>query len=354
MKKIYLLALCSALSLVVSAGNPDRQGEAGAAQLLMNPWAPSAGLHSLGTSYVTGVEAMRINPAGVSRFAGTQVMLGYANYLQGTDISMQAIGVSSRVGESGGFGFSIMSLDFGDIPITTTEQPEGTGALMNLSFINVGLTYSHQFENKVSVGLTLRGVSESTSDVSSFGVAIDAGVQYVTGVQDAFKFGLSLRNVGSRMAYGGQGLATAADNPDQAADYKLTYAQRAAGFEMPSMLNIGASYDFLTHLENQRVTVVGNFTANSFSRDEVGAGLEYAFREQFLVRAGYRTDLDAPGRSEGTAADESPIYDGISAGASIRVPFAKGDLTRRFSVDYAYRSTRIYGGTHNVGLSLSF
>ena len=74
------------------AGNPDRQGEAGAAQLLMNPWAPSAGLHSLNTAGVFGVESMRINPAGLSRMSGTNVMLGYANYLQGTDISMQGGG----------------------------------------------------------------------------------------------------------------------------------------------------------------------------------------------------------------------------------------------------------------------
>ncbi len=348
---MLLLGLWTAAAF---AGNPDRQGEAGAAQLLMNPWAPSAGLHSLGTSYVTGVEAMRLNPAGVSRFAGTQVMVGYANYLQGADLSMQAIGVTSRAGERGAIGFSVMSLDFGDIGITTTDQPEGTGALLNLSFINVGLTYSHQFDNKVSVGLTLRGVSESTSDVSSFGFAIDAGVQYVTGEKDAFKFGLSLRNVGSRMTYGGQALSTEAQNPDPSADYNLTLQQRPAGFEMPSVLNIGASYDFLTALEDHRVTVVGNFTANSFSRDEVGGGFEYAFREQFLARAGYRTNLDPGTSAEGTTADQAPLYDGISAGASVRVPFRRGDPSRSFSVDYAYRSTRIYGGTHNIGLSLSF
>lgn len=354
MKKLYLMIACGWLSLSVFAGNPDRQGEAGATQLLMNPWAPSAGLHSLSTSFVTGVEAMRINPAGVGRFAGTQVMAGYANYLQGADISMQAIGVTSGMGERGAIGFSVMSVGFGDIPVTTTDQPEGTGASLNLSFINVGLTYSHQFENRVSVGITLRGVSESTSDVSAFGFAIDAGVQYVTGPRDAFKFGISLRNVGSRMAYGGQGLATTANNPDPSADYKLTYSERAAGFEMPSMLNIGASYDFLTDQEGQRLTVVGNFTANSFSRDEIGAGVEYAFREQFIARVAYRTDLDAATAVEGTTADEAPLYDGISAGASVRVPFQRGDTDRRFSVDYAFRATRIYGGTHNVGLSLSF
>jgi long-subunit fatty acid transport protein len=152
----------------------------------MNPWAPSAGLHSLNTSNVIGVESMRINPAGLSRLGGTEVMLGFANYLSGTDIAMQAIGVGTKAGKNGAFGFSLMSLDFGDIPVTTTAQPEGTGALLNLSFINIGVTYSYVFDNKVSVGFTLRGVSEGTSDVSSFGFAIDAGVQYVTGDNDEF------------------------------------------------------------------------------------------------------------------------------------------------------------------------
>ena len=342
---LFLVALCC--SLTVQAGNPDRQGESGAAQLLMNPWAPSAGLHGLNTSSVTGVEAMRINPAGIARVGATQVMLGYANYLTGTDISMQAIGVTTQIGENGAFGLNLMSLDFGDVPVTTTAQPEGTGAQLNLSFINIGLSYSHVFENRVSVGFTLRGVSESTSDVSAFGIALDAGVQYTTGENDEFKFGVSLRNIGSRMAYGGQGLATATDSPDPVDDFAVTLDQRATGFEMPSVVNIGASYDLLSGLEMHRVTVMGNFTANSFSRDQLGGAVEYAFREQFIGRLGYRSDFESDPEIE------APLYDGLSAGASVRVPFKKGDISRRFSVDYAWRNTRIYNGTHNIGLSLT-
>jgi len=346
MKKIYLLVLCFGLAASTAfAGNPDRQGEAGAAQLLMNPWAPSAGLHSLNTANVFGVESMRINPAGLSRVAGTQVRLGYANYLQGTDISMQAVGVSSSKGKGGAFGFSIMSLDFGDIPVTTTDQPEGTGADLSLNFINIGLTYSYTFEEAVSVGVTLRGVSEGTSSVTALGFALDAGVQYVTGLNDAFKFGLSLRNVGSRMSYGGQGLSVSAQTSE--IDYDLTLAQRSAAFEMPSQLNIGASYDLLAGKEDQRVTVMGNFTANSFGRDQIGGAVEYAFREQFMARVGYRTDIE---QSELT---EVPLYDGLSAGASIAVPFKKGDRTRGFSIDYAWRSTRIFNGTHNIGIGVN-
>ncbi|MEM9928955.1 MAG: PorV/PorQ family protein [Bacteroidota bacterium] len=347
MKKIYLLVLCFGLAAIAFAGNPDRQGEAGAAQLLMNPWATSAGLHSLNTSSVFGVEAMRINPAGVSRFTGTEVKLGYANYLQGTDISMQSIGIASSSGNGGAIGFSIMSLDFGDIPVTTTAQPEGTGSLLSVSFINIGLTYSYTFEEAVSVGVTLRGVSEGTSQVTAFGFAIDAGVQYVSGDNDEFKFGLSLRNIGSRMTYGGQGLSVAAQTSEQTFTQNRALQERSAGFEMPSMLNIGASYDLLSGVEDQRITLMGNFTANSFGRDQIGGAVEYAFKEQFIARLGYRTDIE---QSELT---EVPLYDGISAGASIRVPFKKGDRSRSFSIDYAFRNTRIFDGTHNIGIGIS-
>ena len=350
MKKIYALVFFSLfISGVVSAGNPDRQGEAGAAQLLMNPWAPSAGLHSLNTASVFGVEAMRINPAGLSRMAGTEVMIGYANYLVGADIGQQAVGVGSRLKGNGAIGFSLHSLDFGDVPITTTNQPEGTGADLSLSFINVGLTYSYTFDEAVSVGITFRGVSEGTSDVSAFGFALDAGIQYVTGEADRLKFGVSLRNIGSRMKYSGQGLSTAAPSPDNQDDFNITYSQRATGFEMPSILNIGLSYDFLTDVAytDHRVTLMGNFTANSFSRDQLGAAVEYAFREQFIGRVGYRTDI------ESEADTEAPLYEGLSAGASIRVPFSKANPNRRISFDYAYRATRIYSGTHNLGISLA-
>ncbi|MEM9835436.1 MAG: PorV/PorQ family protein [Bacteroidota bacterium] len=345
MKKIYLIGLlCGLFATTAFAGNPDRQGESGAVQLLMNPWAPSAGLHTNNTSSISGVEAMRLNIAGMGRIQKTQVMAGYTNYLQGTDLALQSVGIASKVGENGAFGLSIMSLDFGDIPVTTDAQPEGTGALLDISFLNIGFGYSHVFENKVSVGVLFRGVSESTSDISSFGFAIDAGVQYVTGEKDQFKFGISLRNVGSRMTYGGQGLATTALVDGE----EFTLNQRVAGFEMPSVLNLGASYDLLSNLEKHRITLHGNFTANSFGRDQLGAAIEYAFNEQFILRGGYRSDI------ESSDLTEEPLYDGLSAGASVKVPLSKDNRTSAFSIDYAYRNTRIYNGTHNIGITFDF
>ncbi|MDX1941201.1 MAG: PorV/PorQ family protein [Saprospiraceae bacterium] len=341
----YIIILAAFFSTTIQAGNPDRQGEAGAYELLMNPWARSAGLHTLTTSNIFGVEALQLNVAGLSRIDKTEILVGHSLYLEGTGIRTNAFGIGQRIGKSGTFGFSLMALDFGDIRVTTADQPEGTGATYSPSFFNIGLSYAHIFENKVSVGITLRGVSESIADVSAFAFAVDAGVQYVTGEQDNFKFGISLRNVGSRMNFGGEGLATQGPSPNNGG-YDLTYAQRSASFELPSMLNIGMSYDFLFG-EKHRLTAIGNFTANSFSRDEIGAGLEYSLNNMFQLRGGYRYELDVEDEIQAS------IYSGLSAGASFEVPLSRDKKNTRFGVDYAYRQTRVWNGTHNFSVRIS-
>jgi len=341
-----MLSLC--LSDVAMAGNPDRQGEAGAGQLLMNPWARTAGLHTMTTSHASGVEAMRINPAGVVRVEKSEFLFANTRYLEGTEIFLNAFGMAQKVGKNGAFGVSLMAVDLGDILVTTEEQPQGTGATFSPSLFNLGLSYAHIFENKVSVGLTMRVVSEATSDISAFGLAIDAGVQYVTGPQDNFKFGISLRNIGTPMKFSGQGLSQQAPNPGNNQSYDLTYFQRSQQFELPSVLNIGGSYDFIINPKN-RLTVIGNFTSNSFSQDELGAGVEYGFNKMVMLRGGYKYTL-------GSFEDgglRAPIYTGVSAGLSVEVPFKKGS-DGKFGIDYAYRQSRLWNGTHNIGVRFSF
>ncbi len=351
MKKLFYLIVVLALVFgsmnPVLAGNPDRQGEAGAYELLMNPWAKSAGLHTMTTSMVSGVEALRLNVAGLARIPKTEVLVSHSIYLQGTDINMNAFGFAQRVGKSGAFGVSIMSLDFGDIPITTEFQPEGTGATFSPNFFHLGMAYSHIFANKVSVGITFRGVSETTADLTAFGFAIDAGVQYVTGPQDNFKFGISLRNIGSPMSFKGEGLSLQTPNPDSDGSYEITVNQRSAEFELPSALNLGISYDFLL-APKHRLTTIGNFTSNSFSQDQIGGGIEYALNEMFMIRGGYKYEF-------GSTADdgiEAPIYSGLSGGVSVEVPVSKESKTR-FGIDYAYRQTKLWNGTHNISVRIN-
>lgn len=345
-KKLYLLIVLIFVGQAAFAGNPDRQGEAGAGHLLLTPWARTAGLHTMNTAHISGVEALRLNPAGIARIDGTQIAAGYTSYLSGTDISISSIGIAQRFGENSAFGISLMTLNLGDFIETTEFQPEGTGATFSPSLVNIGISYSYVFENKISVGATFRAVSESLSDVSAFGFALDAGVQYVTGEQDNFRFGISLRNVGSRLTYKGQGLSENLSNPDGGfAEFPFTYSQRAQSFELPSMLNIGLGYDFYFG-ENLKLTALGNFTANSFSQDQIGAGVEFGFKDLFQLRAAYKYEVGS--NVEATA----PLYTGLAGGFSFQVPLSKKENANTMRIDYGYRHTRLFNGTHNITLSL--
>jgi hypothetical protein len=342
--KIYFLGALMSFSLMLTAGNPDRQGEAGASELLMNPWAISSGFHSMNTACVSGIEAMRLNVAGLSRIGNGEFILANSQMYVGADLSMSAGGFATGIGTNGTLGISLVSLNFGDIPITTTDQPGGTGGTYSPSFFNIGVGYSYLYDNKISVGVLVRGVSEALPAVTAFGLAIDAGVQYVSGEKDNFKLGISLRNTGAPMEFNGQGLSL--NSP--VGDGSLTLEQRAEDFELPSTLNLGVSYDFYIGEENY-IRGLGNFTSNAFSQDQIGAGLEFSFKDLFQIRAAYKHNL-----GKGDTAFEDDIYTGVAAGFSVKVPLSKENKERRLGIDYAYRATDPFKGTHNIGLRYIF
>lgn len=343
-KSIYiLLALLFIVAVDAQAGNPDRQGEAGAYELLMNPWARSSGLHTLTTANIRGVEAMRLNVAGLSFINNTELVFARANYLQGSGVFMNSAGLGQRISKNGILGLSIMSLDFGDIDVTTVNQPEGTGGTFSPNFTNIGFSYAHLFENKISVGATMRVVSESTTNVRATGIAMDAGIQYTN---ENVRLGISLRNIGTPLTYQGEGLSTVLTTPNGATN--ATVAQRPERYELPSVLNIGAAYDIdLTDVI--KTTIVANFTSNSFSRDEIGGGVEFSYKDMFMLRGGYRYELGQNRSPE----IQGALYNGLAAGVSFQVPTNKKKPDQKFGIDYSFRSTNVYQGTHNLGVRLT-
>jgi hypothetical protein len=353
--KLGFLAVSLFFSTASFAGNEDRAGEAGASELLINPWGRSSGWGGANTAGATGLESMNLNIAGLAYTSGTQV--GYTNtsWLSGTDISINSGGIANRMGENGGvLGISFMNVSFGDIDVTDYNNPDGGLGTFSPTYFNVGVAYSKNFSNTISGGIVLRFVNQSISNVSANGVAIDAGVNYVTGERDQLKFGITLRNVGPPMKYSGNGLSDRYEDPST--QKELTISQRSNAFELPSSVNIGLTYDFHLglgeeampdELSEHRLTVAGNFTSNSFTKDQIRIGVEYGFKEMFMVRTGYVYE------SEITSEDDSQTASkGLSFGATIEFPIGKSGNTLGF--DYSYRATRYFDGTNSIGVVLNF
>ncbi len=133
--KVFGAAALTAVMLLGSAtlyaGNEDRAGQAGATELLINPWARSSGWGGANSASMQGLEAMYMNVAGVSFTKRTEVLFAHTRWLVGSGTSINSFGLTQKIGEAGVLGLGIMSMGFGDISVTTVDQPEGTGSFFS-------------------------------------------------------------------------------------------------------------------------------------------------------------------------------------------------------------------------------
>ena len=100
--------------------------------------------------------------------------------------------------------------------------------------------------------------------------------------------------------------------------------------------------------EDHRVSGSGTFTSNSFQKDQFRLGLEYAFRELVMIRAGYvYQDGILDGKYGYNSSYESTMT-GPCAGLSVELPM--GNST--FGIDYSYRDSQVFQGTHSIGVRI--
>ena len=334
------------------AGNKDRSGQAGAPELLINPWAASSGWGNAGMSFVHGVEAIYGNVAGISSCRTLDVNFTHTSWLVGVgnDTRISSFGFLARVGESSVLGLSFMSFSLGEIPITTVDNPDpNTLGTYKPNLMNINLSFAKAFSNSISGGVNLKIISESIKDMDGVGVAIDAGIQYVTGPFDNIHFGITLKNIGPTMKFSGDGLSLRVFM-DNTSNQQFTMVQRVDDFELPTQLSIAAAYDFL-FAETNRITLAGNFCSNSFTNDQFTLGLEYAWKEILLLHAAYTYEK---GIWSGIESEAMNINRGLSAGLSVQAPLSKDENGLKLAVDYSFRDTYTFKGTHSVGVRLIF
>ena len=345
---ILIVALIFPIAESAFAGNKDRAGQAGATELLINPWARSSGWASANMSRVRGLEAIWGNVAGTAFTPKTQLIFSNTEWLKGTGTNIMSFGLSQRVGDVGALTLSVMSMSFGEIDIKTVDNPDASQGTYSPNLMNISIGYAKAFSNSIYAGVVVKVISESISDVSAVGIAIDAGIQYVTGADEQISFGIALKNVGPKMSFSGDGLSMRTIITGQ--ETSFTVDQRSMAFEMPAQLNIGAAYDFLFP-KDYRLTLAGNFTSNSFSRDQFALGLEFSLKDYVMLRGGYTYEDGM--FDEITSPDNININNGISAGISVQVPLNK-EKGSYIGIDYTFRESQSFSGNHTFGIIFNF
>lgn len=341
--------LCGAIlgSSALYAGNEDRSGSAGASHLLVNPWARTSSMGDAGVSSATGLEASFTNIAGLAFTEKTQLKFNHSNWMgSAAGIAFNSAGLAQRISDQDVFSISIQSMNFGDIEITTVANPEGKIGTFSPRINVFNLGYAREFSSSIYAGINMKIISESMTNLKAMGTAFDVGIRYVTGEKDQIKFGIALKNVGPTMRYKGDGLnnqVTYVETGNIA-----TLDQRTQDFELPALLNIGCSYDFI-FTEKSKLNTSFAYTANSFSLDQYRLGFDYGMTTEkmaFNLRAGFvyeKNLLNSENRSNAMV--------GPTAGFSVDALVGKNK--NALGIEYCSRFAGVFGVIHTIGATIS-
>jgi hypothetical protein len=342
----FLLCLSVVMMFGTAGAQNQRTGTSAAPELLIPVGARDFAMGGSSLAISSGVEAIHWNPAGIGRMSGSaEAMFSTMTYLHIADIQVSYGAAAATFGGFGTIGLSIKSLDFGDIPLTTVEDPENrSGATFSPTYVTIGLTYGRQITDAASVGVTVKLINETIARVSQSGVAFDIGLQY-QGLLDVpgLQLGIAVKNIGPEMTFQGSGLLRSAtssegNRPEQ------RYASVAAGFELPSMIDIGLSYAGNIQ-EDMIYSLSGSYTNNNLYVDEYRIGGEYGIVISDLTlcaRAGYSF---VPQVTE-----SSDRIFGATLGAGLNYKGSGTDLT----LDFGYRKVKLFGYDTVLSLKVGF
>lgn len=339
----YCVVLAATLGLMAGDANAqttenERIGTAAMEELTVPVTPQTVALGTAltgGLASMSGVEALASNPASAMLNPSTNAMFSRMNYV--ADVGVNYFGLAQRFGNNN-LAITITSWDYGDIPLTTVDDPEITETnTWSAASIVLGLTYARQLTDRIGAGVTVKGLSRSIDDMDSRGMALDAGMTYIVG-ESGLRFGVSLKNFGPQMGFDGIGLQETIGGTGPGGDFDVPGEVRDTDSELPSMLNFGAAYT--RELASQMsATFLANFRSNSYDVDQYAAGLELGFQNLLYVRGG----ADFAGE------EDMRHWSTWNFGAGLNVPL--GDS--RVTIDYAYRPSDVFDGVNIISAAFT-
>jgi len=339
-----VLTLTLSLAGMLYSGSSERRGTAGAQELLLPVGSVGTALGGSFNALISGVEAYHWNPAGVSNITGSGEAV-FSQYKHIGDIDVTYAGLASKLGAIGTAALTLKTVDFGEIPVTTVESPNGTGETYSPRYFTLGLTYSRTLSDRIRFGTTFNLVSETVMRTSASGIAINAGVQYHTGKA---MIGMAIRNFGLDMLFTGPDLEQMITPPGTEPGTRTEpWRIPLSSFELPTQMEMGVAYHVFNTTAS-RLTLGAAFLNDNFSFDTYTFGTEFALANMFFVR-GSLVFAENPDDGGFEFLTEDFIY-GPAFGAGVNLKFAGTTM----KLDYSMRQTEFFNNTSWLTVRLEY
>lgn len=286
-------------------------GTTGAQFLELGVSARAMGMAEAFVAVADDISAAYYNPAGLTYLYGREAAFTYIKMPADINYGFAALGLPlESIG--GVLGIGVYALGSGDIIERTyfSGEEKGTGRVFAWNDFSLAVSYSRYLTDRFSVGITVKYVGEFVHDYSANGWAADVGTLYNTGFR-GFKIGMVITNFG----------------PD------MKFIKNA--YPLPINFRFGGSINVIEGVDHL-VTFATEGSHPSDNLEKYNSGLEYVFKERFILRAGGRFNYDE---------------DGFTFGGGLRLPFREeGEL----GFDYAFQDFGVLTEVHRFTMIIAF
>ena len=330
--RIALVAVLCVLLPLSGNAQQRKAGLTGAAFLKVGVGARAIGMGSAVTALPNDVNQMFWNPAGMAlKNQMLQASFSYNKWIADLNHNTAAVAYNwEGIGTIGigfiSFGLTGIEADR-DIPLDPALKPfqveENTSATYDYSDIALQLSYARHVIDNLSLGATVKYISQTIDGKSVTAFAIDFGSIYHIGVLD-WTIGARFNNLGSDLKY-----------------YDIA-------FGLPLSFSIGTALSPYSD-DMGKLMIAVDAVKPQDGPQYFFTGGEYTFMNMISVRGGWK--LNYSGTDDGGTTSRAAInstIEGFSAGAGFFTSLGNYSI----KLDYAYTQMDILDAAHRITVSV--
>lgn len=299
MKRMLKVAiLISSLTLILTSA--VWAASSGAAFLKIGAGARPSALGGNFVGLANDVNAVNWNPGGLGFLQEKELSAMYASWL--ADMNYEFVGYAQPLSNGLAIGGSLVMLQSGDMEKRSdTREKLGTFSATDTCGT---LALAKKVQDNVSLGGSVKFISQKIDDESATGVAVDLGALVKTSI-DNLNVGLAVRNLGPQMKF------------------------ISEGYDLPLTLAAGINYS----LAKANLTSDINYYD---SKVTVGVGMEYQVINALVLDLGYKAGKD----------NQLGGLSGLSAGLGFNI--------NKINLSYAWVPYGELSDTHRISLGVKF
>lgn len=297
---------------------------------------------AMGGAYVAVANdpsALYYNPAGIVWMDNIQVEFMHNKWLVDTNYDFIGATVPLPFMRTS-VGASLIMLNYGEQPVRTVEEPEGTGEIYGARDYAVALSTAIAFTSHFSFGISGKYINQKIWNESGSAFALDLGIFYSTPV-NGLRLGMSMSNFGGQLRLQGRDLDTTKDPDDENQNVdRIPAAYNTNGYDLPLLFRAGISYQRDLGAFGSFM-LAGDLNHPSNTTESINLGVEYGYAGIFFLRAGYENLF------------EEDAINGLTLGGGIDY-FEPGRSRVGFRIDYAYSDWGILESAHRFSVGVIF